>query len=578
MTDAGQARLGWVVLAVALVLVPLTGGWAGRDSWPLLSGADATDQLAAESLVADFDLLYDDADYDRFFQAAAPRPLTLSLRQKGGEGSEMAFDRRLLYPLLLALLVPIAGGSATVVLNTVLLALTAFFGARALRRLVGPTAPFWMLALLFGTPLFLLPLTGGADLLALLAMTLGLSWVERVRPPAASELKEIYDVDLSQPAGRKHLRWAAAGAVFAVPVLFYPLAALVVLAVLVPRKETRIAALAGLLVVLVPLVGLELGLGGTPFGWGGQAVSLASAGDTGETIAAAAPDLRHLAWNVLFTGVGLKVGVLFDFLPAWVLLAVAGRLERELQLRLMAVFAALVTATLLAPFNFFAGGPLVHTANGPAPLFLNRFFLCLFPVFWFLPRKRLDMPAAIGTLLVGAVTSGAFLFVVPQSLQHTDLWAKGSSFSTPVLARIPYETTQRYASSCGVSRLPEEALRTGCVSNGEVAANHRITLPKGQGSLWIGSQKALEAVLIEVDQDLSSDLEVVGGKLEQLLLRPAGGIGYEVSLGSGRRHLGWWHGEEAYFYTLSLRFPVAEAVTLSVRSGRSRDIAEVTFR
>ena len=72
--------------------------------------------------------------------------------------------------------------------------------------------------------------------------------------------------------------------------------------------------------------------------------------------------------------------------------------------------------------------------------------------------------------------------------------------------------------------------------------------------LLIASSQPLDALVLDYGPEASTRLQVAGGTLGELLLRPSGGVGFEIDLEEGRKHVMWWSPDPRWLYFLELAF------------------------
>jgi hypothetical protein len=156
--------------------------------------------------------------------------------------------------------------------------------------------------------------------------------------------------------------------------------------------------------------------------------------------------------------VGRHVGLLPYFLPLVLGLAAARR-GRFAVLLLLGAIASVEALSLLRPYNFWGGGGALA----------NRYFLPVYPIFWFLalvppaPRTRAgtsssggserSLPAVLAWTLPLVITALAAPALMPswraprQFLRAPD---GGYSYVSPLVQRLlPYETSQKHLKPAG---------------------------------------------------------------------------------------------------------------------------------
>ena len=141
---AGNVLLGLLLLSVLAV----AGIRSPSPSPSPPSVEETTYRLQAESLVFDFDLIYDGADIERFRAHGWDRDSLVGLGLR--PAARDSFQRPFPYPLLLAPFVAVSPERGPALLNALLLLLAAALALRHLDQLVGDVAPWLTAALIFG--------------------------------------------------------------------------------------------------------------------------------------------------------------------------------------------------------------------------------------------------------------------------------------------------------------------------------------------------------------------------------------------------------------------------------------------
>ena len=176
------ASLSWALLIGLLAALILATLLFSRQAWPGLVGDEATYLMAAESLAWDQDLLYTEADYERFVEHWGTPPEGLIL-QSGDGGAHLAYAKPFFYPLVISPFVRLAPGRGVFVANALLLALAGLVAAGALRPVLGASAPLWTAVFLFASVAFAYTFWAHADLLLMVLVTVALP------PPTATPMK-----------------------------------------------------------------------------------------------------------------------------------------------------------------------------------------------------------------------------------------------------------------------------------------------------------------------------------------------------------------------------------------------------
>ncbi|MEM7479821.1 MAG: hypothetical protein AAF481_01495 [Acidobacteriota bacterium] len=577
--ERGGALGRWLLrlLLAALLFGAVT---FDRSPWPALVGDEATYAMQAASLAWDFDLRYQAEDYQRFLRHWGRKPDGLILQSRDG-GDTITFGKPLPYALAVAPFVRLAPVRGAGIANALFLALAAIASARVLRRYIGPAADAWVAAFCFASVTFAYTFWVHADLFLLAASALGLA-LAHGGGRMGSSLPEIW-----QDGGGAR-RYLLAGMLLVLPGTFRPfyLALLVPAALAVPRQGRlpRIAALAaGALLVFAAVGGGQWLTGGSWTGYGGErqgfyertgfpdidfpaedwSRSVERWGNTSwlhEGALERPVDRRLWTWNGLYFLLGQNVGVLPYFLPLLLgLFAMRGDLRGAALL--LAVLAAVLVLFYLRPFNFFGGGGALA----------NRYFLPVYPAFWYLAagaaRRRLSpgrgLTAAVAVVLLAAPYLYP-LWTAPRSFPIAD---DGRYAYPSVIARrlLPYETTQSHIP--GGRDVSHRGLwvkfLNGDASPADGGASLRLTGGRS-GDLLIGSSQRLEGLTLSFGRQAPSKIEVAGGSPGAVLLRGTGGVAFDVGLDKPRAvHPMWWTWEDVYLYRLRIRLPGAAPVPLS---------------
>jgi hypothetical protein len=271
---------------------------------------------------------------------------------------------------------------------------------------------------------------------------------------------------------------------------------------------------------------------------------------------------KLLAWNALYVLAGRNVGILPYFLP---LLAgfLAFRKDRGRWAIPLAVALAVLGFLVLRPFNFYGGGGAIA----------NRYFLPLYPAFWFLAGRRLSAWWAV------PVVACAGLFLYPLWLHPTafPIGEDGRYRHVGAVAErlLPYETTQSHipggqdfvANGVWIKLLSHNLYRA--------TGTDELRLVGGtRGEILVGSPERLEGLQIRFGAAAPSHLSVGGmdgQDLRPTILHPDGGITFEIPLPHARAvHPMWWTWDDYYLYELDLRLPGAPAapIGLDILPGR----------
>lgn len=569
----------WLAL-VALLVATLAGAATfDRRTWPALVGDEATYLMQAQSLAWDHDLDYTRADYDRFVAQWGRQPDGLIL-QSDDDGRTLRYGKPPSYAFYLAPFLRLAPVRGVAIGNALLLALAAVVAARALRRTLGPAAPLWVAVWLFGSVAFATFTWAHTDLFLMSLVAIALALVYGIRAGEGE--------DGPIPGARQvALRGLAAGALLGLVTASRPFYGALVLPLLfafpqgspgaVNARRARLAGLAGLalgaaLTVLPALTNLVEGDAWSPE-YGGQRQSFDSttgfpgtdAASGGWTRAIAARgnhswkrehisfEKRQSAWNARYFLVGRHVGVIPYFLPLLLGFSAFDK-GRGRWLLPLAVVAACACFLIVRPFNFQGGGGAIA----------NRYFLPLYPAFWFLagrrPRAELLRP------LLAALLAAPFLLPLWSHPRAFLLDAEGGYTYVSAAARklLPYETTLSHLKPSGRDDFVHGALwvkplATSLRAEEGGAHIHLGTSPDGdEGEVLFGSPQPLAGVEVETLPPAAAPLLIVGGASGAEITRTektaGGGFRSVVRFSRPRAvHRMWWTDDPYYLYQLDLR-------------------------
>ena len=569
-----RSILCWSVLGLLLAGLLVAAATFDHRRWPALVGDEAAYLMQAQSLAWDFDLLYSRGDYERFLAQWGRKPDGLIL-QSGDGGKTLTYGKPLFYSLYLAPFVRLAPVRGAPVANALLLALAAVVAAASLRLRLGAAAPVWVAAWVFASVAFAQVFWVHADLfmMSCTALALALAYGGRTVLPGGP-LPEIWQGPDEEPRTRFLLRWLAVGLLLGVVGLSRPFygALLLPAALAMPaglrRRSGWIALLAGAggLVLVVTLGNLMVRGSWTSYGGERQGFySYTGFPDVdlpagawrkgveergGSWITAQSLNLdvdpSQAGWNVVYYLLGRHVGIVPYFLPL-VLGFLAYRRGEGRWALVLAVVAGAACFLLVRPFNFYGGGGALA----------NRYFLPLYPAFWFLAARPVKVYPA---LLVTALAAPFLwpLWSAPRAFLLDD--QGGYRYVSSVAQRsLPYETTQSHLKPSG----QEDVLHNGLwlkpltTSLRTEADGSRLRLAEGQaGSLLLGFPRALAAVRIEVAPPGVARLDIRGGEVGEITLRPDGGTSLQVQLAPPRaRHRMWWMADDVHLYELHLAVP-----------------------
>jgi hypothetical protein len=556
----------WLPLLSLLLATLVAAVVFDRGRWPGLVGDEATYLMQAESLAWDFDLSYEREDYDRFLRHWQRQPEGLILLRTPDHPT--TFGKPTLYSLYLApflRLAPVRGGP---VANALLLALAALASALVLHKRLGSSAPLLVAAAVFASVTFAHVFWIHADLFlaCLTALALALAYGGRW---AHGLLTEIYSDVRDVTTARFWGRWLAVGALLAAVVFSRPFYLPVWLAafVIVPpvRRRAGWAAVAGgAALFLLLTVPVNLVSRGTWTSYGGQRQGFYSYTGFPEVDLPAehwAPpgedrgatwlrwqtlqvgfDGEQTLWNVAYLLAGRHVGLLPYFLPLLFGVFAFRRGEGRGTLAL-AVVVSLSLFLLLKPFNFFGGGDALA----------NRYFLPLYPVFWFLVGR----PIRGRWILALSLAAAPFLYPLwaqPWAFPRT---AEGGYHHVSAVAQrwLPYETSQSHLKPSGREDFVHHGLWIKALTPALVPVNdgRRLRLRQGDGSFLLGRAKPLGQVTLVFDPPAPSQLRLRGGVLGKETFLPDGRVSFEVRLSPPRAsHRMWWTPDPFYLYELEL--------------------------
>lgn len=548
--------MGWAVLGLLLAAMLTAAVTLDRRDWPELIGDEATYLMAAQSLAWDFDVRYSREDYDRFVSQWGRKPDGLILQSADG-GKTLVYGKPAAYPLYLAPFVRLSPTRGAGIANALLLALAAVMAARALQPRIGPAAPLWVAVWIFASVAFAYVFWIHSDLFLMCL--------------AAIALALLYGT-VSTPG-----RWATAGALLGIVILSRPLyAGLLLPAALAvwskqPREHRKraVAILVAGAAGLMALAALSsLAARGTWTSYGGDRQSFysytgfpavdAAAANWGEQIAERGThswvkeetlemgfDARQTAWNVLYYLAGRHVGILPYFLPL-VLGCLAFRPGEGRWALVPAVALAAAALFWLRPFNFYGGGGALA----------NRYFLPLYPAFWFLAAR--PVRPAWGVLGAAVVTAFAAPFLLPlwSAPRAFPLNTEGGYRYVGSFARrhLPFETTLSHLKPSGREDFVHHGLWIKLLdpsltpeSNGD-----RLRLAPGKsGDLLVGSDHPLAGIRLRMPPSGPDKMAVSGAEVVQAIRRSDGGTTLRLRPRLRAHHRMWWM-DDYYLYELRI--------------------------
>ena len=469
--------LSWGLLVLSLSALVVLAGRSDRDDWPSLVGDEAAYLMGAESLAWDLDFRYSTDDLARFVaRRGAPDGLIL---QSPDQGATLFYGKPLVYPLALAPFVRFAPERGFAVGNAVYLALACLLAAWALTPLVGGNAPFFVAAFVFGSLTFAHSFWAHSDLFQMSLVAAGLSLI--LRPKfAEGDIGRVRlggDLAPNNPWRRAPAFLGTLGTVllalvvltrpFYLPILLIPFVAAS------SRRQRVSAVLAGLLTLLVFVSWNRIerdtwssysGDRRAAYGYNGFPMVDAAAtgnaeGRADQAVLASLPtreattwwsqtrkatggdswvkngvfpfpfQLRQTLWNLDYLFAGRHVGLVPYFLP-FILGLLAFRSDRVTWATVLAILTVLGLFLLARPFNFWGGGGSLG----------NRYFLPIYPLFWFLIRRPISWGWAAGAVVLAAP------FLWPTWTDPGQFWRAPSgayAHVSPAAERwLPYETTQ----------------------------------------------------------------------------------------------------------------------------------------
>lgn len=570
-----QRILSWALLGGLLLLLLAGVVVTDRRDWPVLVGDEAAYLMAADSLIHDLDLEYGPRDYQRFVETWNRKPEGLIL-QSGSGGRKLVYGKPFFYSAYVAPFLWLAPVKGAFLANWLLLALAAVLTAHTLSRRLGDAAPLWTAVFVFASVTWAYVFWAHADLFLLCLTAIAYSLAYAGGPVRREQLQDMYQAPEIEEPGRFALRWIAVGGLLATVALFRPFYAPLLLpaALAVParRRGAGIAALAGGLVLasgLLLLVNTQVYDGWTSYGgerlgfysstgfpdvdfpreaWSEQVARRGSGSWTDP--AKRTPyrfEPRLTAYNLLYLTVGRDVGILPYFLPVVLGLAAFSNLRGRWSL-LLAAALGVACFLYVRPFNFYGGGAALG----------NRYFLPLYPAFWFLAARWRSL--ALPFLVTAA--SGLFLYplwMAPTAFPRTE---DGADRHVGEIARqyLPYETTQDHLKPSGRDDFAQNGLWIKPLGPEVRAAEGGVWITARRGAraeLLVGTPFPLDGLEVELEPPGLSRLDVDGGTVLETLFAPSGRTVFDVELRSPvARHRMWWDRERIYnLYRLSFDVP-----------------------
>ena len=221
---------------------------------------------------------------------------------------------------------------------------------------------------------------------------------------------------------------------------------------------------------------------------------------------------------------------------------------------------------LYRPFNIYGGGGAVA----------NRYFMPLFPAFWFLAAR----PLRGRTLAAVWLLATPFLWPLwsdarshPQRANHTYRYV-------PAVAQrlLPYETTQSHLKPAGRADVVHGGVWIKFLqpSLRQKRDGSALLLDRGaRGQLLLGANEPVEEVVVQTAGDPQETLRVVAGA--EVLEDSPNARGRRLHLRLDRRrarHPMWWTWDPFYLYQLTLESTSAAEGRLTFRLRRLPSRAE----
>jgi hypothetical protein len=567
----------WAILGILLFSILIAAISFDRASWPTVIGDEATYLMQAESLAWDFDLTFGKLDYDRFVRHWRNRPdLVL---QSGDSGEHVTFGKPFLYALAIAPFVRAAPRRGAVVANAVFFAASALAAASALRKRRGPAAPLWVATYLFASVAFGHVFWVHSDLLlmATTAVAFSLAYGD---PELESNPSAAATLGGDVPRLRCLLRWVTVGLLLSVSGTSRPFYFILLLpaGLAVPARHRRLAwcgLAAGALSLLlaVSLIHHTAGRSWSPYTgerrgftdrtgypgidfpseqWSEAVRQLGSASWIHEGSSQFQLDSALWRWNSFYFLLGRNVGVLPYFLPL-VLGFFAGVRGREQWAIVVAVVLVLACFFAIRPFNFYGGGGALA----------NRYFLPIYPAFWFLGFR----PARVRWAVAVAALTMPFLWPLWSAPRAYPVIPFRSYRHVSALAArwLPHETTQKHLRAIGRDDVAHNQLWVRFLNEAvwPEESGKILRLRAGaDGEILVGSPSPLTRLRVEVSESEPVDLEIPTDHVE--VERHNGVTAYRVVLPRpSAKHPMWWTRDDVYLYRLPLRMGTE---TLSVVS------------
>ncbi len=559
-----RGRLTWQRVVLWALVLALTAAVAAFDpgDWPYTVGDEGVYSMQAQSLAFDFDRRYEAADHGRYLETTGKVPDPLILQSVDG-GGVLVYAKPAFYSLYLAPFVRLAPARGPIAANLLLLVLAGLLLECLLLRRIGADGPLVAAFLLFFSVTFGHVFWVHADLFYLVVTALGLCcldpWFEGER------------LSLARLAGGGALlAIAGAGRPF-----YLAIPGAVLLAAMPTLRESwgrRAAAFVvlGAAALLAGSAWFHAGSGGawSPYVGERQGFSsatgypdvdfnrrewpelLAARGDASwlrEGFLLPSFDAALLGHNVVHALLGRSIGIVPYFLPLVVACACLRPGSRRRWL-LVAVALGLLAFLIKSPHNFYGGAGAIA----------NRWFLPLYPVFWFLierppTRRWLAASAVAAALFVGPLWFSAASF--PLEIDPESGARRLRYVSSAAKRLLPVETSQIHLSSAPGDLqhgdLRVRLIGSGVRPHGDGGIRYR---PGADGELLIGSPVRLRSLTVElvpVDADVGESVTFVVERPRRIA-----------------RHSYWYGGIPLNYYRLVLsEFPAG-----GVPQGGYRDV------
>ena len=548
-------RLSWAVLLLlcfALLVGALT---FDRGAWPRLLGDEATYLMQAQSIAWDQDLQYERQDYERFVDQWGFAPEGLIL-QSGNKGQTITYGKPVIYSLAIAPFVRLAPRRGAMIGNAVFLILASLLAAATLTRTLGSTAPLWVSAFVFASVTFAHVFWAHADLFLMCLVAVSLSLIYRG----------------SWPEDRTWVpQLMAAGMLLALVALSRPL----YLSLLLPaalatwsrRSKRPLGSLAaGVAIVLLLSVLGNLSLRQTWTPYGGERMGFYS--HTGfpdvQFSAAAWADKigdrpgtgswvekgklrfpinpRLAAYDLYYFWLGRNIGLIPYFLPC-LLGLIAFRKTRGRWSLLIAIAATAAGFFYLRAFNFYGGGGSIG----------NRYFLPMYPAFWFLVGRPRDWRWPV----LAASLATPFLLPLWTAPRAFPIHSGGGFRYVASAAKqwLPHETSLSHLKPAGREDVIHNGLWVKFLSLGSSARPDTPWLRggnEGPTELLIGHDQPLRELVLTLESQPFS-APSVGGAVGTMTPLDETATRYRLDLeGTTARHRMWWTFDDVYLYRIKL--------------------------